>query len=226
MSRIICLDIETTGFAWDAGDKIIEIGAVEVLDGALTGNIFHEYINPERIIPAESYNVHKISNAFVADKPTFAAVGKRLLDFIGDAIVVAHNGKSFDFPFINHQLAECGLPTIPTERQEDTMLMAQRKIAELKSYSLDALAKYFNISLETRADGHGALIDTQILAKIYLELTQKEDALTVAQVAAAMHQAFLDAPKSDGTFPRRTFAPTPEEIAIHDEWTAENIKRE
>jgi DNA polymerase-3 subunit epsilon len=215
MERIICFDTETTGFDFANGEKIIEIGAIEVIDGQITDNTFHEYINPKRQISADAYNVHKISNAFVADKPEFPEVARRFLDFIGDSMLVAHNGKGFDFPFINFQLAECGLPKIPPERQEDTMLMAQRKIANIRSYSLDSLAKYFNISLETRAEAHGALIDTEILAKVYLELSRSADAKTVEEIAAEQHAAFLATPKIGETFPRRSFAPTEEELAAH-----------
>ncbi|MDR1071175.1 MAG: ribonuclease H-like domain-containing protein [Rickettsiales bacterium] len=222
MTRIICFDTETTGFDYANGDKIIEIGAIEVMDGKITGRTFHEYINPERQISADAYNVHKISNAFLADKPLFPEVAKRFLDFAGDGLIVAHNGKGFDFPFINFQLEQCGMPKIPQERQEDTMLMAQRKIAELNSYSLDSIAKYFNISLETREDAHGALIDTEILAKVYLELAQSADKKTVAEIAAEQHRDFLAATKFGGNFPHRAFAPSAEELAIHEEWNKQN----
>jgi len=218
MARIICFDTETTGFDFENGDRIIEIGAVEVVDGKITGRTFHEYVNPERPVSTTAYEVHKISNAMLADKPLFPEVAKRFLDFAGNDLIVAHNGKGFDFPFINFQLDQAGLPKIPPERQEDSMLMAQRKIADLKSYSLDALAKHFNISTETRAESHGALIDTEILAKVYLELAQAADGKTVAEIAAEQHEKFLESPKSDGTFPRRSFAPTAEELAAHKEW--------
>ena len=224
MTRIICFDTETTGFDYENGDKIIEIGAVEIIDGRITDKTFHEYINPERTISAAAYDVHKISNAMVKDKPTFPAVAKRFLEFAADCIIVAHNGKGFDFPFINYQLEQNSLPIIPPERQVDSLLMAQKKIADLKSYSLDSLAKYFNISLETRADSHGALIDTEILAKIYLELAQSADRKTVKEIAAEQHEKFLSSPKSDGKFPKRAFPPSAEEIAAHEEWIGKNIK--
>jgi DNA polymerase III epsilon subunit-like protein len=104
------------------------------------------------------------------------------------------------------------------------MLMAQRKITDLKSYSLDSLAKYFNISLEARADSHGALIDTEILAKVYLELVNEADQKTVGEIAAEQHAKFLAAPKSDGSFPRRAFPPTDAELSAHTKWVEENIK--
>ena len=227
MARIICFDIETTGFEYESGAKIIEIAAIEILDGVLGEKSYHQYINPECQISIDSYKVHKISNEFVADKPNFAKIAQEFLDFIGpNCTIVAHNGKGFDFPFINYQLSEIGLPKIEPNRQEDTMLMAQRKIATLKSYSLDALAKYFNISLETRADGHGALIDTEILAKIYLELAQKSDEKTVIEIAHEQHAAFLATPKVPvGCFPTREFPPTADELATHAEWVDKNIKK-
>lgn len=227
MARVICFDIETTALDYTNGEKIIEIGAIEIIDGVVTGQSFHEYVNPDgRKIPIESYNVHKLSNTFLADKPHFPDVAKRFLEFIGDHDkIVAHNGKGFDFPFINYQLQESGFPKISPDRQEDTMLMAQRKIAELRSYSLDSLAKYFNVSLEARAEAHGALIDTEILAKIYLELTEIADGKTVAEVMAEQHAKFLEMPKSDGKFPRRKFPPTDAEIAIHDEWMDKNFPK-
>jgi DNA polymerase-3 subunit epsilon len=224
MNRIICFDTETTGFDYRAGERVIEIGALELVDGQPTGKTFHEYINPERAISLDSYNVHKLSNAFLADKPPFPEAAKRFLDFAGKDLIVAHNGKGFDFPFINHWLKEYGLPQIPPEQQEDSMLMAQRKISDLKSYSLDALAKYFGISLETRSESHGALIDAEILAKVYLELTQRIDKKTVGEIADEQHKAFLESPKSGKGFPKRTFKPTEEEETAHKNWIDKNIK--
>jgi DNA polymerase III subunit epsilon len=219
LTRIICFDTETTGLDYSKGEKIIEIGAIEIIDDKITGKKFHEYINPEgRQIPMESYNVHKISNAFLADKRIFSDVAPEFMEFVGSDLIVAHNGKGFDFPFMNYQLEQIGMPKIPAEQQEDSMLMAQRKIADLKSYTLDSLAKYFNISLETREDSHGALIDTEILAKVYLELIKNADQKTVKEIAAEQHEKFLRAPKSDGMFPHRTFVVPPDELARHTEW--------
>jgi DNA polymerase-3 subunit epsilon len=226
LTRIICFDTETTGLDYAKGEKIIEIGAVEIIDGKITGKKFHEYINPEgRQIPIESYNVHKISNAFLADKRTFREVVPDFMEFVGTDLIVAHNGKGFDFPFINYQLEQIGMPRIPAEHQEDSMLMAQRKIADLKSYTLDSLAKYFNVSLETREDSHGALIDTEILAKIYLELVKSADQKTVKEIAAEQHEKFLRAPKSDGMFPYRTFQIPAEELTLHNEWIEKVIPK-
>ncbi|MCQ2574596.1 MAG: ribonuclease H-like domain-containing protein, partial [Alphaproteobacteria bacterium] len=114
MSRVVCFDIETTGLDFIHGDRCIEIGAVELVDGKLTKNTFHEYINPEgKVIPAESYMVHKISNAFLDDKPIMAVVAPKFLEFIGDSKIVAHNGLDFDFPFINYELERIHMNPIP-----------------------------------------------------------------------------------------------------------------
>lgn len=222
MARIICFDIETTGFDYLHGDRCIEIGAVELVDGKITGNNFHEYINPEgKIIPPETYAVHKISNAFLDDKPLMAEVGPRFLEFVGDSPIVAHNGIEFDFPFLNHEFEVLGLPKIPRTQQQDTLLIARNRVFGIKSYSLDSLAKWYNISLVARADAHGALIDSEILAKVYLELVNTEPAPDIAEIVAKQHEAFLKHPKIGGNFPYRTFPVPPEEQEIHDKFIAD-----
>lgn len=217
MKRVICFDIETTGLEYMRGDRCIEIGAVEMLDGQITDNSFHEYINPDgKIIPPDSYMVHKISNAFLEDKPKMAAVAPRFLEFIGNSPIVAHNGADFDFPFINHELAMLGLKQIPREQQLDSIVIARNRVFGPKSYSLDALAKWYGISLTARADAHGALIDAEILAKVYKELENTAPAPDVSEIIAQQHDAFLKHPKIGANFPRRTFAPHDDELAAHN----------
>ncbi|MCL2758374.1 MAG: exonuclease domain-containing protein [Alphaproteobacteria bacterium] len=224
-ARIICFDIETTGLFYDKGDRVIEIGAIEIVDGRVTGNTFHSYVNPMgKIIPPDSYMVHKLSNEFLSDKPKFADVAGKLVEFIGDSPVVAHNGIDFDFPFINYELAQLGLPTIPRERQIDTIVIARNKIFGPKSYTLDSLAKWFGISLATRADSHGALIDAEILAKVYLELAAAANTESINDIIQKQNDAFSAMPKSDGNFPQRTFAPDAEELATHGEFIEKNVK--
>jgi DNA polymerase-3 subunit epsilon len=219
MNRIICFDLETTGFDYARGDRVIEIGAIEIIDGKITDKTFHEYINPEgKIIPPESYRVHKLSNSFLEDKPKFAIVARKMLDFIGDSPVVAHNGIDFDFPFINWELKQLGLPEIPRERQMDTLVIARHKVFGPKEYTLDALAKWFGISLAARADAHGALIDTEILAKIYLELENAAPARDVADIIAEHHQAMLNHPKIGADFPMRTWTPSSEELSAYKDF--------
>lgn len=217
MKRIICFDIETTGFEYMRGDRCIEIGAVEIADGVITERTFHEYINPDgKIIPPDSYMVHKISNAFLEDKPKMSVIAPKFLEFIGDAPVVAHNGLDFDFPFMNHELEMLGLPPIPRPQQLDSIVIARNRVFGPKSYSLDALAKWYGISLTARADAHGALIDAEILAKVFLELENTAPAPDINDVIAKQHDAFLAHPKIGGTFPYRTFAPHDEELANHN----------
>ena len=217
MARVICFDIETTGFEYLRGDRCIEIGAVEMVDGRITDNTFHEYINPEgKIIPPETYMVHKISNAFLEDKPKMSVIAPKFLEFIGDAPLVAHNGIDFDFPFINHELEMLNLPQIPRTRQLDSIIIARNRVFGPKSYSLDALAKWYGISLTARADAHGALIDAEILAKVYKELENTAPAPDINEIIAQQHDAFLKTPKTSGDFPHRTFPAHPDELEHHN----------
>lgn len=217
MARVICFDIETTGFEYLRGDRCIEIGAVEMVDGRITDNTFHEYINPEgKIIPPETYIVHKISNAFLEDKPKMSVIAPKFLEFIGDAPLVAHNGIDFDFPFINHELEMLNLPQIPRTRQLDSIIIARNRVFGPKSYSLDALAKWYGISLTARADAHGALIDAEILAKVYKELENTAPAPDINEIIAQQHDAFLKTPKTSGDFPHRTFPAHPDELENHN----------
>lgn len=221
MKRIICFDIETTGLEFARGDRIIEIGAVEVIDGVVTDNNFHEYINPDgKIIPPDSYMVHKISNAFLEDKPKMAAIAPKFLEFIGDSPIVAHNGFDFDFPFVNHELGMLGLPQIPRSQQMDSIVIARNRVFGPKSYSLDALAKWYGISLTARADAHGALIDSEILAKVFIELDNTAPAPDVSEIIAKQHAAMLAHPKIGGEFPHRTFDIPADELAAHNAFMA------
>ena len=219
MARIICFDIETTGFEWTRGDRCIEIGAVELVDGKLTDNTFHEYINPEgKIIPPETYMVHKISNAFLEDKPKMCEVAPRFLEFIGDAPIVAHNGFDFDFPFINFELAKLGLKQISRDQQRDSIVIARNRVFGPKAYTLDALANWFGVSLTARADAHGALIDAEILAKVYLELENTAPAPDINDVIAEQHAAMLKHPKIGENFPHRHFPAHADELKNHNEF--------
>jgi len=225
MNRIICFDLETTGFDYARGERVIEIGAMELVDGKITGNTFHEYVNPEgKVIPPDSYKIHKLSNSFLEDKPKFSDVAQKLLDFFGDSPIVAHNGIDFDFPFINWELRQQSLPEIPRDKQMDTLVIARHKVFGPKEYTLDALAKWFGVSLAARADSHGALIDTEILAKIYLELENSAPAIKIVDVINSHHEAMLTHPKIGIDFPRRSFAPKIEELNNHEEFMKRILK--
>lgn len=167
--REIVFDTETTGTDPERGDRIVEIGCVELIDLVPTGATFHRYINPERDVPAEVVRVHGLTNEFLADKPVFGAseVVDELLAFIGDAPLVAHNAE-FDRRFLNAELGRLKLTPIPKERCVDTLLIARKKYPGAPA-SLDALCRRLNIDLTAR-DKHGALLDSQLLAAVYLEL--------------------------------------------------------
>ena len=150
------------------GHRIVEIGAVELFNHMPTGKTYHQYIHPERDMPTEAFNVHGISVEFLADKPKFAAIGQAFLDFIGpDSKLVIHNA-AFDMKFLNFELQKAGLATIANDRALDTLMIARRKFPGSPA-SLDALCRRFNIDNSSRTL-HGALLDSEILAEVYLEL--------------------------------------------------------
>ncbi len=165
--REIVLDTETTGLEPFRGDRIVEIGCVELSNHVATGMTFQAYLNPEREMPTEAAMVHGLSDEFLADKPVFAEKADDFLAFIGDAPLVIHNA-SFDMGFINAELARCGFKQLPMDRATDTVMMA-RKMFPGAPASLDALCKRFNVDASGRKL-HGALLDAQLLAEVYLEL--------------------------------------------------------
>jgi DNA polymerase-3 subunit epsilon len=165
--REIVLDTETTGFDPESGDRIVEIGGVELFNHVATGETFHVYINPERDMPQEAFEVHGLSADFLADKPKFAEIGQKFLDFVGDAKLVIHNA-SFDMKFLNAELGWLKLPQIPYDQAIDTLMIARKKFPGSPA-SLDALCRRFGIDNSARTL-HGALLDSEILAEVYLEL--------------------------------------------------------
>jgi DNA polymerase-3 subunit epsilon len=164
--REIVLDTETTGFEPAEGDRIVEIGAVELYNHMPTGRTFHEYINPQRAMPQAAFEVHGLGDDFLRDKPVFAQIGPKFLEFVGDAKLVIHNA-AFDMKFLNAELGWINLPLLPMDQAIDTLLIARKKFPGSPA-SLDALCRRFGI--ETERTLHGALLDSQILAEVYLEL--------------------------------------------------------
>ena len=161
MSREIVLDTETTGFDPRRGDRMIEVGCIEIEDLLPTGRTFHRLIHPERLIPADAIRVHGITDDKVRDAPKFAEIVIDLCDFIGDAPIIAHNAQ-FDRNFIDHEFGRCGRALFPEERWIDTLKLAQARFPGMAN-SLDALCKRFKVSLVERTL-HGALIDARLLA--------------------------------------------------------------
>ncbi len=185
--REICFDTETTGFRAKEGDRLVEIGCVELTRYGLSNNTFHEYINPEREIPEESIKVHKITNEMVADKPTFAQIVDKFLDFIKGARLIAHNAP-FDESFLDQELTRLGKGKLKDHCLEVVdSLELSRKVFPQQQNSLDALCKRLGVDLSSRSEGHGALIDATLLAQVYLILKQDQesmdiDSLTVSKV--------------------------------------------
>jgi len=178
--REIVLDTETTGFEPETGDRIVEIGAVELLNHMPTGRTYHQYINPERNMPEEAFGVHGIGpdlldspraakpgEVILRDKPVFARIGQQFLDFIGNAKLVIHNA-AFDMKFLNAELRWMNLPQLSNDRATDTLAIARKKFPGSPA-SLDALCRRFGIDNASRTL-HGALLDSEILAEVYLEL--------------------------------------------------------
>ncbi len=165
--REIVLDTETTGFEPSEGDRIVEIGAVELFNHLPTGRTYHQYINPQRAMPTAAFEVHGLGDDFLRDKPVFKAIAPDFLAFIGDAQLVIHNA-AFDMKFLNAELDWAGLPKLPFSRATDTLMIARQKFPGAPA-SLDALCRRFGVDNSAR-EKHGALLDSEILAEVYLEL--------------------------------------------------------
>ncbi|MEM6683024.1 MAG: DNA polymerase III subunit epsilon, partial [Pseudomonadota bacterium] len=168
MGRLdVVFDTETTGVDPEEGHRVVEIGCVELDNLIPTGRTYHTYLNPERDMPIGAYQVHNLSAEFLSDKPLFATIADDFLTFIGEANLVAHNAD-FDFKFINTELDNIGRPPLPQNRKVDTWRLAKRLYPGQAS-SLDALCRRFEIDLSARTK-HGALLDAELLAEVYLNL--------------------------------------------------------
>jgi DNA polymerase-3 subunit epsilon len=165
--RELVLDTETTGFDPQQGDRIVEIGAVELINQMPTGVTYHQYINPERAMPNDAFEVHGLGDDFLRDKPVFKQIAQEFLDFVKDDKMVIHNA-AFDMKFLNAELGWLNLPKLPWEQALDTLAIARKKFPGSPA-SLDALCRRFNIDNSNRTL-HGALLDSEILAEVYLEL--------------------------------------------------------
>lgn len=165
--REIVMDTETTGLDPRTGDRIVEIGGVELENHMPTGRTYHQYINPERDMPQGAFDVHGLSIDFLKDYPVFKDIAQDFLNFVGDAKLVIHNA-AFDMKFLNAELEWCQKPQLPWEQAIDTLDMARRKFPGAQN-TLDGLSRRFGINIER--DLHGALLDSEILAAVYLELT-------------------------------------------------------
>ncbi len=213
--REVILDTETTGLDPASGHRIVEIGCVEAQHHIPTGETYHVYINPERDMPEDAFNVHGLSEEFLAQKPVFAEVVADFLEFVGDAQLVIHNA-GFDMKFINAELKQLGFPALPMERSTDTVALARRTFPGAQA-SLDALCRRFEIDL-SRREKHGALLDAELLAEVYLQLRGGRQ----PDLALAGEKAKVEglAPVQRKARPARPHAPNAEELAAHAQLVA------
>jgi DNA polymerase-3 subunit epsilon len=237
--REICLDIETTGLEPKNGHKIIEIACVELVNKVKTGNNFHSYINPRRDVPDEAFRIHGISTKFLQDKPIFDHVAHKFLEFISDSVIVIHNA-AFDTKFLNHELKILNLETMNMSLVVDSLLMARAKFPGAQN-SLDGLCKRFNIDLSKRSK-HGALLDAELLADVYIELLGGAQA-TMFEISnnngknfsnksidqnlnqnTAATQDYLTNKSNFSNLEKRDFALSEEEIKLHQEFIVKNFK--
>jgi DNA polymerase-3 subunit epsilon len=215
--RQVMLDTETTGLEWRQGDRVIEIGCVEMLNRKLTGQRFHRYLNPERAIAAGAQAVHGLSDEFLADKPKFAEIADELIEFLNGAEVIIHNAP-FDVGFLDNELALLGREPLKTacDAITDTLRMA-RDLRPGKKNSLDALCSEFGVDNSGR-QLHGALLDAELLAEVYLAMTRGQESLVMdldSGTAAAI--AFIRGEHP----PLRVVSPSAEELAEHERVLAE-----
>lgn len=218
--REIVLDTETTGLDPNTGDRIVEIGALELINHLPSGKIYHQYINPERDMPAEAFAVHGLSEEFLSDKPVFRDVAEEFLQFVGKDPLIIHNA-SFDMKFLNFELSLVEKERLEFDRVIDTLLLARKK-HPMGPNSLDALCKRYRID-NTMRELHGALLDSELLAGVYLELIGgRQTSLTLAQHEVKKEKTRVvrqtTSLKRTEPLPRRL---TKQEIAAHNEIVAE-----
>jgi DNA polymerase-3 subunit epsilon len=207
--REIVFDTETTGLSPEDGHRVVEIGCVELINHVPTGNNWHRYINPQRYMPGEAFRVHGLSEEFLAKQPTFAEIVDDFLEFVGRTPLVAHNA-SFDIGFINAELALLERPPLDVARIVDTVAIARRKYPGAQA-SLDALCRRFDVDLSARTK-HGALLDAELLAEVYLELIGGRQ--PTLGLAVDLDTVPIDAAPTK-TWPERDFAPSDAELAAH-----------
>jgi DNA polymerase III subunit epsilon len=212
--REIIFDTETTGLSPAGGDRLVEIGCIEMINRCETGRNFHAYFNPERAMPSEAEAVHGLSSVFLSDKPLFGDRAGELLEFLGDAPLVAHNA-SFDFGFLNHELARCGRSHVCMSRMIDTLSIARARHPGAK-HSLDALCSRFGVDRSQRVK-HGALLDAQLLAQVYVELTggRQIGLGLVAEATLAPEQPLSTGLAARAVRPPRIHSASAEELERH-----------
>lgn len=226
MIREICFDTETTGLKTEEGHRVIEIGCVELIDNSRTENMFQVYLNPEREIPIESINIHGITNEFVADKPFFRDVADDFLNFIGDSILVAHNAN-FDIKFLNYELELCNRPPL-LNAVVDSLQLAKKQFPGQKN-NLDVLCKRFNVD-SSRRTVHGALLDAELLADVYIELNGGAQKSFDTSISSSGQQSnlnfneYLESIKNNKVLQPRNFSVSDNVKQEHERFINDKIK--
>jgi DNA polymerase-3 subunit epsilon len=212
--REIVFDTETTGLDPQSGDRMVEIGCIEMVNRVPTGRTFHAYFNPDRAMPLAAEQVHGLSDTFLADKNRFHEHALELIEFLGDAPLVAHNAQ-FDFGFLNYEFGVCGHPEIELERMIDTLVLARRRHPGAK-HSLDALCTRYGIDRSHRVR-HGALLDAELLAQVYVELTggRQIGFALAAEAGGAAIEMTAFRPRQREFRPPRPHSASAEELARH-----------
>ncbi|NKD77076.1 DNA polymerase III subunit epsilon [Haematospirillum sp. H1815] len=219
--REVVFDTETTGFDPAEGHRLVEIGCLELVHLVPTGRTFHTYLDPQRDVPADAARVHGLTTEFLSGKPLFSQKAQEFLDFIADSPLVIHNA-AFDMKFINAELVAHGFPPVPFERAVDTLLMARRQFPGAPA-SLDALCKRFNID-NSRRDKHGALLDSELLAEVYLELRGGRQPGLVLSNAPYSGMVGGETASPRTYREPRPHAPTPEEVEAHQNFVRNMVK--
>jgi len=213
--REIVFDTETTGLDPKSGDRIVEIGAIELINHIPTGRSFHRYLNPERPMSIDAARVHGLDDTFLRDKPLFASVADEFMEFLGDANLIAHNA-GFDVAFVNAELARCSKPPLGDDRVIDTLILARRKHPGSPA-SLDALMSRYQVD-SSRRTLHGALLDAELLSEVYIELIGGRQAALVlggeVETAPTIATAHSGVVLGGRTAPR-IFTISPQEMATH-----------
>ena len=220
--REVVFDTETTGIQVSEGHRMVEIGCVELFNRVETGRVFHAYMNPERGMPPEAQAVHGLSEKFLSGQPLFRDICEELLDFLEDSPLVAHNA-AFDFAFLNFELGECGRLHVPRSRMIDTLALSRTRHPGAK-HSLDALCIRYGVDRSHRIK-HGALLDAQLLAQCYVELTGgRQIGLSLHEAPSAAEAVRQDAIAYDITRPVRPARPhsaSPDELERHARFLAQ-----
>ena len=212
--REIVFDTETTGLSFAGGDRLVEIGCIELVNRVPTGRTFHAYFNPDRSMPLAAEQVHGLSDRFLSDKKRFHEHALELIEFLEDSPLVAHNAQ-FDFGFLNYEFGCCGHPVVVMERMIDTLVLARRRHPGAK-HSLDALCMRYGIDRSHRVR-HGALLDAELLAQIYVELTggRQIGLALAAEVGAAAIEVAAFRPRQREFRAPRPHSASAEELARH-----------